>query len=554
MDYYALLYVIPNMMAFAIVAWVAYQVYIGKRTQYRRALFACMFCICITVLTLLAEKLTPDLHVVLILTVLEYSAVSILVVSMTVYLLQFVGQGKLVTRRNVTLLSVIPLITVIAVATNDWHHLYYVTAENAPYGEFYMFSADHGPLFFLWMAYFLFLIVYLVGLLFRALADTPAPKRKAVWSLIVATAGMLIIDILYIIFSRTYPFIDFFSIGYALAALSIFVGESRSTLLDLEIVGVQEAIIGMKDGIIVLDPSFHKAYANELGERLLKENYDLLMSQKQMMELKMPIGSINVEMRLKVGGSHTDFIITTSDILRDGKVIGGVLVFHDISLRKSMEEDIIKANSRLTTLNQVIRHDIRNDILSFWSYLELLDETELNPRQKELVGKLLERVRSTDRYMNLARDMASIGTAKPIWHDLGTVLEQVLGQVDLGPIKVDHRTNGVKVLADPLFPNIFHSLADNSVRHGRTVTAIKVRAERSQDGLIITWEDDGVGVPTDDKERIFQRGFGKNTGQGLFLAREILSMTGGTMAEEGVQGMGARFVVHIPNGHFSLKE
>ena len=229
-------------------------------------------------------------------------------------------------------------------------------------------------------------------------------------------------------------------------------------------------------------------------------------------------------------------------------------MFHDISLRKSMEEDIIKANSRLTTLNQVIRHDIRNDILSFWSYLELLDETELNPRQKELVGKLLERVRSTDRYMNLARDMASIGTAKPIWHDLGTVLEQVLGQVDLGPIKVDHRTNGVKVLVDPLFPNIFHSLADNSVRHGRTVTAIKVRAERSQDGLIITWEDDGVGVPTDDKERIFQRGFGKNTGQGLFLAREILSMTGGTMAEEGVQGMGARFVVHIPNGHFSLKE
>ncbi|MDD1772229.1 MAG: ATP-binding protein [Methanomassiliicoccales archaeon] len=542
------------MVAFAIVAWVVYQVYIGKRTLYRRALLASMFCICITVLTLLAEKLTPDLHVVLILTVLEYTAVSILVVSMTIYLWQFVGQGRLATRRNVVLLSIIPIITVVAVATNDWHHLYYVTAENAPYGDFYMFSADHGPLFFMWMAYFLFLIVYLVGLLFRTLADTPAPKRKAVWSLIVAIAGMMVIDILYIIFSGTYPFIDFFSIGYAIAALSIFIGESMSTLLDLEIVGVQEAIGEIKDGIVVLDPLFHREYANELGEKLLNENYDLLLSPKESHGLNIPLGGLNEEMRLKLDGSYIDFIVASSDIVRDGKVIGSVLVFHDISIRKSMEDDIIKVNRRLTTLNQVIRHDIRNDILSLWSYLELLDETELDPRQKELVEKLLERVSSTDRYMNLARDMAAIGTAKPIWHDVGNVLDQVFGQVDMGKITVENQLKGVKVLADPLFPNIFHSLADNSVRHGGSVTVIKARAERAQDDLIITWEDDGVGVSSDDKEHIFQRGFGKNTGQGLFLSREILSMTGGTIAEVGVQGKGARFVIRIPKGNFNLNE
>ena len=54
MDYYALLYVVPNIVAFAIVTWVAYQVYKGKRTLYRDALFTCMSCISITVLILLA--------------------------------------------------------------------------------------------------------------------------------------------------------------------------------------------------------------------------------------------------------------------------------------------------------------------------------------------------------------------------------------------------------------------------------------------------------------------------------------------------------------------
>jgi signal transduction histidine kinase len=66
----------------------------------------------------------------------------------------------------------------------------------------------------------------------------------------------------------------------------------------------------------------------------------------------------------------------------------------------------------------------------------------------------------------------------------------------------------------------------------------------------VVWKDNGIGIATDEKERIFERGFGKNTGLGLFLVREILSLTGITITENGEPGKGARFEIVVPNGAY----
>lgn len=68
--------------------------------------------------------------------------------------------------------------------------------------------------------------------------------------------------------------------------------------------------------------------------------------------------------------------------------------------------------------------------------------------------------------------------------------------------------------------------------------------------LYLILADDGIGVPEDEKERIFLRGHGKNTGMGLFLTREILDITGIGIHEIGTEGMGAIFKITIPPGGF----
>ena len=55
------------------------------------------------------------------------------------------------------------------------------------------------------------------------------------------------------------------------------------------------------------------------------------------------------------------------------------------------------------------------------------------------------------------------------------------------------------------------------------------------------------------KKHLFKRGYGKNTGFGLFLIREILSITGITIDENGEPGKGARFEITVPNGTYRFK-
>ena len=64
------------------------------------------------------------------------------------------------------------------------------------------------------------------------------------------------------------------------------------------------------------------------------------------------------------------------------------------------------------------------------------------------------------------------------------------------------------------------------------------------------YEDDGIGIHAVDKVQIFDKGVGKNPGFGLFLSKEILSVTGLSIKECGVYGNGARFEIFIPEGKF----
>jgi len=86
------------------------------------------------------------------------------------------------------------------------------------------------------------------------------------------------------------------------------------------------------------------------------------------------------------------------------------------------------------------------------------------------------------------------------------------------------------------------------VRHGEQVTRIKMSAEQRGDAMLFVYEDDGVGISEEDKKRLFEKGFGKNTGFGLFLSREILAITGITITETGTPGKGVRFEILVPPG------
>ncbi len=105
---------------------------------------------------------------------------------------------------------------------------------------------------------------------------------------------------------------------------------------------------------------------------------------------------------------------------------------------------------------------------------------------------------------------------------------------------------GIEVFADPLVVKVFYNLMDNAALYGGKITFIRFSVEDDGDDHVIVCEDDGDGIIAQEKEKIFERGFGKNTGLGLALSREILSITGITIKETGVPGKGARFEITVP--------
>lgn len=139
----------------------------------------------------------------------------------------------------------------------------------------------------------------------------------------------------------------------------------------------------------------------------------------------------------------------------------------------------------------------------------------------------------------------------PTWQSLRGLVESVgrdaaLGQVTL----VNDLPPGLDVYADPLISRVFFNLVDNAVRHGRCITTIRFAVEERNGETIIACEDDGEGVTPAEKERIFEHGYGKNTGFGLTISREILDITGIGIREVGEFGRGARFEMTVPPGAY----
>jgi signal transduction histidine kinase len=119
-------------------------------------------------------------------------------------------------------------------------------------------------------------------------------------------------------------------------------------------------------------------------------------------------------------------------------------------------------------------------------------------------------------------------------------------------MSLDTNIKGIQIYADPMLEKVFFNLLDNSINHGERVTEIRVSSHQSGSDLIVVWEDNGIGIAPEDKDQIFDRGFGKNTGLGLFLVREILSLTGITIRENGEPGQGARFEIVVPQGAYEI--
>ncbi len=226
----------------------------------------------------------------------------------------------------------------------------------------------------------------------------------------------------------------------------------------------------------------------------------------------------------------------------------------DIAKRKRIEDTLNRATKKLSFLNGITFNDIQNAVFSLSGYLELekkmtSDETLHQYLQKQ--AAIMQTIRDS---LMFARNYQDLGLRPPAWQNVGHTFLYAISHIDLRELSRDLRIGGLEIYADPLLERVFLTLAENVVLHGKTATTISLYYRETTEGLTLVFEDDGVGIPDDLKERIFERRFEGKKGIGLFLAREILSITDIPLTETGKHGNGARFEMVIPKGSYRFSQ
>jgi signal transduction histidine kinase len=124
-------------------------------------------------------------------------------------------------------------------------------------------------------------------------------------------------------------------------------------------------------------------------------------------------------------------------------------------------------------------------------------------------------------------------------------------------VKVINECHGLALLADSFVRQLFFNLIDNSVKHGKRFTQIRVHYEKAdQDKLNLIYEDDGIGISVDNKPKLFKSGFSTSgsTGYGLYLIKKMIEVYGWDIQENGEPDTGAKFAITIPRINQNGKE
>jgi len=229
-----------------------------------------------------------------------------------------------------------------------------------------------------------------------------------------------------------------------------------------------------------------------------------------------------------------------------------IVLQNDIAERRKVEVALAAANQKLSLLSQITRHDISNCVLSLQLNADLAKEYTKDVRIKDAMTRLEQAIMSIQDQISFIKDYPEIGAKAPAWYALGPMVKQVAGQLDLQGVEIDARLGNIDIFADSMIKKVFYNLIDNALKHGEHVTRIIFSSHETADGLLILCEDDGVGVPPQDKPHIFAKSFGRDSGLGLFLSHEILAITRISIKETGEYGKGARFEMLIPKGDYRL--
>lgn len=217
------------------------------------------------------------------------------------------------------------------------------------------------------------------------------------------------------------------------------------------------------------------------------------------------------------------------------------------SLRKLEQE---RRLASLGTMSAVVAHELRNPLAVLKGHAQLLVEAlEPFPREKAQAQRVVDGAWRLERLSASLLELARTGDLARRRASPAAIVTGAVEVLDGDRIRLDTSRAPASWSLDPdRFQHVIANLVDNALQ-AVAGEAVDVRVAEEDGRLVVEVRDRGPGVPESDRERIFEPFVttrAKGVGLGLAVARQVVTLHGGTLSVSDAPGGGARFRVEVP--------
>ena len=575
-----------TLIGFLFTISILYVIWRRKKDRPTIYFFLILISISIWSLGYLFEMTLPDYNLKILAAKIEYIGIVILPVFW--FLFSFTYTRKF--RRNlkpsfVILFFLIPIITLLLVFTNEFHHLIWQSVKFSKIGDLEILTPSYG--YWFWVHAIYSYIIFIAGSL-SLLQETffyPEIHRKKAVLLASAAIIPIVSNIIYL--SRVFAF-DFTPISFSISVFLLFLGIYRLKLMHIIPIARNEIVEGMRDAVSVFDEENRVIDLNRSAEKLLSLKRDEAIGKKAF-EILVDCDKI-LDLLYKEDGRKTckksnRFYEVSTTTLRDkkGEKIGKMMVIRDVTDIKSYEMELKRLNKNLEKevkrrteeIEKLLKqkdefisqlgHDLKTPLTPILSLLPLVRERVHDEDTKRLIDISLRNARYMKNLvvdtLNLAKlNMPNVKFSikdvrlSDIVDESIRDNEHIIKKKNIRPInRVD---KDIFVKADRLrLKEVFTNLISNSIKYTPEGGKIEFLAKPNGNEVIIEVKDNGTGLEGDQKYRIFDEFYKvdesrhnvESSGLGLTICKRIVEKHGGRIwAESEGLGKGTSIYFTLP--------
>jgi PAS domain S-box-containing protein len=305
----------------------------------------------------------------------------------------------------------------------------------------------------------------------------------------------------------------------------------------------------------------------KLGDRTHPEDHPRLMALfKDIVNGQQSFASLELRVRHKLG-EWRRILFNFSPLFDESEKIEGVVLSgRDVTDLKRLEEQLIQAE-KLAAMGQMlagVAHELNNPLTAILGVTELVREREgLDESMKRQLDLTHRQARRAARIVQNLLEFSLPASPQRKVIDLSTIIERTLQlhehSLRRNQVAVDFtpRSDLPPVVGDAnqliqVFLNLV-SNAEQAIREVRESGRIQIRLSAASGNVIVTVQDDGVGISPEAMPKLFDPFYttkrpGGGTGLGLSICLSIAREHGGTIQAESLPGGGSAFRVYLPAG------